>query len=298
LVCSTALLVMSCIVLQRYYLYRTKSCPASQAPSEAATYFTSGYYKHIVTIGKRERKALINEIKIQHKHIVQNHIPPLVQDDEVAKMEAACRTGLTPFTSMARDRRTDGTRTAYSGSSMASNSTFHSATLGDTPQLNKTKPSSMSSRKDLNNGVSFMEMRRRHVANRERRGSSPRQHMKYNQSSIKSKADKSTPSYVYRRQAIEYSLNIDKALIQLDVTDKRLKRQAGTDIAKHIKYVRNLKKADGQHSEYDALRLLNTCEPVAEKIRHARYGVEPFLEDDLQRTKNLVDEIVQGISRR
>merc|ERR1712066_747292 len=70
-------LIMFCICLQRYYVYRTKTNPANQAPTEACTHFTHGSYKKLRSLSKSEKTRISQAIKQNQKSVVQRHIPPL-----------------------------------------------------------------------------------------------------------------------------------------------------------------------------------------------------------------------------
>jgi len=260
---SVTILIMSCIMLQRYYLYRTKSCPASQAPIEACTYFTNGYYKKLLTITKRERSDLLKKIKVNHDEIVQNHIPPLCQ--EANSTSAPNSTFL---------------RCATSDPSSSSN------TARNTPDKPQKRPP-----------VSFCEMKRRHNQYHElrHRGSS-NQKAAYDESLRIGSAAEPVPSYVYRREALEYGLKIDRALVNMNPSDERLWRSHEVDISAHITKIRNYRDPGRNRSEYDALRLIKNYDGVADALRQARFGPEPFMQRELERTRNLVDELVRDIN--
>ncbi len=60
-----------------FSLYRTKSNPANQAPTEACTHFTNGSYKKLRSLSKSEKSRISQAIKQNQKCVVQRHIPPL-----------------------------------------------------------------------------------------------------------------------------------------------------------------------------------------------------------------------------
>jgi len=284
-------LAMVCICLQRYYVYRTISSPATQAPTEACTYFANGTYKKLRSLSKNEKTEISKAIKENQKNVVQKHIPPLLPEP----VENA-RNALV-FKSQ-RSRRHEDCFGFSIGN--AGNGLKETARIPEAPMEEIRTDAS-------GHYFGFASLRKRCIANYQSNSSA-------HETSKKPLATPKTPvshakmSFEYRREALEYALNVDRAIIRLGgsgergvldkgLVDKGLLRSANTDIAEHIKQLRKVMRP-GNKPLYPALRTLkqDNIDAVSEVIRDAKYGAENFEGMHLERCKNLIDEICELIS--
>lgn len=259
-------LIMFCICLQRYYVYRTKSNPANQAPIEACTYFTNGSYKKMRNLPKSEKTRISDAIKQNQKVVVQRHIPPLLP--EPAKKPHV-------FSAVQRSSRHDETKKNNKATDRCQKTT-------SPPKITAHHPTDASG-----HYFGFAELRRRCVSNYQCNDHLASREIE------QAKGCGGKKSYEYRREALDYALNVDRAIIALNPGDDKLVRAATKDIRSHIKSLRTeMLPGNMTKYRYPALRTLNqdNIETIADVLHCAKYGADYFGELHLERCKNLVDE--------
>ena len=140
----------------------------------------------------------------------------------------------------------------------------------------------------------FAELRKRCVANYQKNSS---HEIENTPPYLQPSHSRVKMSFEYRREALEYALNVDRAILRLDSNDKNLVRSASTEIGEHIKTLRS-KMRPVNKPLYPALRTLkqNNIDAVSEIIRDAKYGADKFEQVHLEKCKNLVDELVELIN--